>query len=42
VVNLEALRKGLDKLGMQGWELVAVTGSSPLSLYYFKRPRPAK
>ncbi|MBI3652339.1 MAG: hypothetical protein HY231_15060 [Acidobacteria bacterium] len=31
------LEQNLDKLGMKGWELVAVTGSPADPIYYFKR-----
>jgi hypothetical protein len=42
VTNLDALRKGFDKLGTEGWELAAVEGQFHPSQYYFKRLRAAK
>jgi hypothetical protein len=31
--------KDLDKLGADGWELVAVEGNGAASTYYLKRPK---
>ena len=42
VVRLDALRKGLDKLGAEGWELAAVECSPNYPFYYLKRPRSTK
>lgn len=33
------LERNLDKLGAQGWELVAVHGSTGDPVFYLKRPR---
>lgn len=34
-----ALERNMDKLGMQGWQLVAVHGMPNSPSYYFKRPK---
>jgi hypothetical protein len=41
-VNLDALQKGLDKVGTEGWELAGINGQSQHALYIFKRPRAGK
>ncbi|HXG64554.1 MAG TPA: hypothetical protein VNO70_05565 [Blastocatellia bacterium] len=33
------LERNLDKLGAEGWELVAVTGSPADPVFYLKRPK---
>jgi hypothetical protein len=33
------LARNLDKLGAEGWELVAVQGTGPETVFYLKRPR---
>lgn len=37
--ELYPLSRNLDKLGAQGWELVAVQGSAADPVFYLKRPR---
>jgi hypothetical protein len=36
------LERNLDKLGAEGWELVAVTGPPQDPIFYLKRPRGTK
>lgn len=33
------LEQQMDKVGMRGWELVAITGNAVEPIYYFKRRR---
>lgn len=36
------LQRNLDKLGLKGWELVAVQGLPAEPIYYLKRPKEAR
>jgi hypothetical protein len=36
------LQRNLDKLGLKGWELVAVQSTQRETLYYLKRPKEAR
>jgi hypothetical protein len=36
------LEQHLDRLGANGWELVAVSGNAPDPVYYFKRPKQSR